>query len=431
MKKFIDSYFSISQRGSCLKKEVLGGVTTFMAMAYILAVQPALMSVAGMPAGPVLVAVAVASGLATLFMGLYAKYPFALAPGMGTNIFFAYTLVAGGVFTWQQSLSIVFIAGALFVLLTAFGFREAIAKALPGSIKLGIGASVGVFLVYLGMKNAGIMVFTKTGMARGNFLSPETLLAVIGLLITIFLQIKGVLGALLIGILSVTIIGIPMGVTKMPSSLFALPPSIVPISLQLDFSNLFRPETLPFIFVFFIGDFFSTLGTLLGVSSKAGFLDKDGNLPQIEKPFLVDALATVGGSLMGVTTLTTYVESASGVAAGGRSGFTSVVTSLVFFISIFFTPLFLMIPSAATAPCLIIIGFMLLDGLRSINFGVLDDTIAPLSMLTVTAYTSSMSNGIAVGVLLYTFIKIIKGEFKKIHPVMVVMCAVFIYYLIA
>lgn len=427
----LDHYFEITQRDSTFRREILGGVTTFMAMAYILAVQPSLMSVAKMPVDSVIVGVSIASGLATLFMGIYAKYPFALAPGMGTNIFFAFTLVGSGLLVWQQAMALVFLAGVLFTVLTIFGFREAIAEALPASIKLGIGSSVGIFLVYLGAKSAGIMSISETGISKGDFLAPQTLLSIIGFFITTVLITRKVHGSLLIGILITTLLGIPFGVTKIPDVFFTSPPSIAPVFMQLDFSGLISPDTLPFIFVFFIGDFFSTLGTLLGVSSKAGFLDENGNLPHIEKPFLVDALATVCGSLLGSTTITTFVESASGVAAGARTGFASVITSLCFFLAIFCTPLFLMIPSAATAPCLIIIGFMLLDGLRHFNFGVLDDTIAPLSMLTITAFTASMSNGISVGILVYVFIKLAKGEFNKVTPLMYILCGILGYYLIS
>jgi len=431
MLRKIDEYFEITKRNSNFQKECIGGVTTFMAMAYILAVHPNLMKAAHMPIEAVAVSLPLVAGLVTLFMGVYSKYPFALAPGMGTNIFFAFTLVSSGIMTWQQGLSLVFLAGILFLVLTLFGFREAVANALPSSVKLGIGSSVGIFLVYLGMKASGIMVFTSNGISKGDLTSPSTILSLIGLMIIIILHIRKVKGDLLLGILITTIIGIPMGITTVPSELMIIPPSIEPILFQLDFKGLIRPDTLPFIFVFFIGDFFSTLGTLLGVSSKAGFLDKDGNLPQIEKPFLVDAIGTVLGSLFGITTVTTFVESASGVGAGARTGFASIITALCFFLAIFITPVLLMIPSQATAPCLIIIGFMLLDGLRHCNFGTLDETLAPLSMLTITAFTASMSNGIAVGILVYTFVKLIKGEFKKISPLMYILCIILAYYLIS
>ncbi|MGL4722407.1 MAG: NCS2 family permease [Desulfovibrionaceae bacterium] len=430
MRQYIERVFHLKKNNTSIKKESLAGITTFMAMSYILIVQPTLMKAAGMPIESVAVATAVISAIATFAMGIYTKYPFALAPGMGTNIFFAFTLVAGGIFTWQQGMAIVFLSGLLFFIMTVFGFRETIANFLPLPIKLGIGSSVGIFLIYLGLKSAGFMVFTADGPSLGNVSSPTVLLAIIGFLFTLILQLKNITGALLLGIIFITIIGIPLGITTVPTSFFVVPPSINPVLFQLDFTGLLKPETIPFLFVFFIGDFFNTLGTLLGVSSKGGFLDEKGNLPNIEKPFLVDALSTMAGSFVGMTTVTTYVESASGVSAGGKTGLTSVFTALCFFLAIFITPVVLMIPSIATAPCLVIIGIMLLDELRHVNFGILDDTIAPLSMLTITAFTASMSNGIAIGILLYTFVKIVRGEVKEIHYGLYILCFVLLYYLI-
>lgn len=431
MLQILDRYFEIRVRKSSFRNEIISGITTFMAMAYILALQPSIMKEAGMPADSVAVSTAITAGLATLFMGIYSKYPFALAAGMGPNIFFAFTLVGTGIFTWQQGLSLVFIAGVLFFVLTILGFREAISNALPSSIKLGMSAAVGIFLVYLGLSNGGLMVIKDGHLGRGDFSNPQTLLTIIGLFTTIILYLKKVPGSLLLGILVTTLIGIPMNITNIPDSFVSFPASLSPITFQFDFKGLLKPETLPFIFVFFVNDFFSTLGTLLGVSSKANLLDKNGNLPFIEKPFMVDAISTIGGSMLGVTTITTFVESASGVSAGGRTGFSSVITAFCFFLAIFFTPIMLMIPPSATAPCLIIIGFMLLDGLSHFNFGTLDDTLAPLSMVTLTAFTASIADGISVGIITYTFIKIVKGEFKKLSLLMVLLSMILLYYLIS
>ncbi|MGL4388821.1 MAG: NCS2 family permease [Brevinema sp.] len=431
MMKSIDQYFKISERQSSFKKEIVGGITTFMAMAYILAIQPTIMVMTGMPITFVAVATALTAGLATLFMGLYSNYPFALAAGMGPNIFFALTLVGSNVFTWQQGLSLVFISGVLFFFLTIFGFREAISNALPSSIQLGISAAVGIFLIYLGLNSGGLISVHNGLLSRGDFSDPKTVLTIIGILITIMLHVRKVPGDLLLGILLTTLIGIPMGLTKVPEKLVTFPTSLSPLWMQFDFKGLLRAETLPFIFVFFVNDFFSTLGTLLGVSAKANLLDKEGNLPQIEKPFLVDALSTVGGSMLGVTTITTFVESASGVSAGARTGFASIITAFCFFFAILLSPIMTAIPPSATAPCLIIIGFMLLDGLSHCNFGVLDDTIAPLSMVTFTAFMGSIADGISVGIISYVFIKLIKGEFKKISPLMLLLSAILLYYLIS
>ncbi|MGL4394691.1 MAG: NCS2 family permease [Brevinema sp.] len=431
MIKAMDQFFKISERQSSFKKEIVGGVTTFMAMAYILAVQPSLMSGTGMPVQSIAVATAIIAGLATLFMGLYSKYPFALAPGMGPNIFFAVTLVGSGIFSWQQGLSLVFISGVLFFVLTIFGFREAISNALPTSIKLGIGAAVGIFLIYLGLNNGGLISVQNGFLSRGDFSDPRAQLTVIGILITILLHLRRIPGDLLLGILITTLIGIPMGITKLPESMISVPTSLAPVFMQFDFKGLLRVETLPFIFVFFVNDFFSTLGTLLGVSSKAKLLDKEGNLPEVEKPFLVDAVSTIGGSMVGITTVTTFVESASGVSAGARTGFASIVTGICFLLAVFFAPIMIAIPASATAPCLIIIGFMLLDGLSHSNFGVLDDTIAPFSMVTLTAFMGSIADGISIGIVAYVFVKLVKGEFKKISPLMLILSIVLLYYLIS
>ncbi|MGL5722195.1 MAG: NCS2 family permease [Brevinema sp.] len=426
----LDKYFGLSEHKTNVRTEFLAGTTNFMAMAYILAVQPSIMTAAGMPAPAVAVSVAIVAAISCIFMGLYSNYPFALAPGMGTNIFFAFTMVAGGIFTWQQGLSLIFLSGVIFLVTTVFGFREAIANFLPPSIKLGIGAVVGVFLLYLGLKSAGIVTAdAQMGMVLGNMRAPSTLLAILGLVLTIFLHLHNVRGSLLIAIVIVTIIGIPMGITTVPTQFISTPPSIEPIFFKLDFMGLLKPELLPFIFVFFIGDFFDTLGTLMGVADKAGFLDKNGNLPKIERPFFVDACSTIIGSLFGLTTVTTYVESAAGVSAGGRTGLTSVFTGLLFLLGLFFTPIILMVPGVATAPCLILIGIMLLDSLRHINYGTLDDTIAPLFMVIITAFSSSIATGISFGVVLHCLIKVVKGEGKKVHPGLYVLTAVFLYYL--
>lgn len=425
----LEKFFQLKKHHTSVKTEFVAGITNFMAMSYILAVQPSIMASAGMPVGSVATAVALVSGIASIFMGLYSKYPFVLAPGMGANIFFSFTLVASGIFTWQQGISLVLFSGILFLLMTIFGFREAVAHFLPASIKLGIGAVIGIFLIYLGLKNSGIIIPTTQGLSMAKLNTPNIMLTLGGLLLTIALQLRKIPGSMLIGIISITLAGIPLGITQLPDNFFSLPPSLEPVTFKFDFSGLITPSTLPFIFVFFIGDFFDTLGTLLGVASQAKMLDKNGNLPNIEKPFFVDAVSTVLGSCFGLTTVTTYVESASGVSVGGRTGLTSIFTGLCFFGALLFTPLILMVPNIATAPCLIIVGLMLLDSLSHINFGTLDDTIAPLSMMAITAFSGSIANGIAVGLILYTFIKIVLGKTKELSPGLYLLTAVFIYYL--
>ncbi|MGL4524289.1 MAG: NCS2 family permease [Spirochaetia bacterium] len=430
MQPFLDKFFRLSENQTTIRKEILSGVTTFMAMAYILAVHPQVMKDAGMPVEAVAVSVALIAAIATIAMGLYSRYPFALAPGMGENFIFTYALVLGLGLSWQQGLAIIFASGTIFLILTLAGLRETIAKILPYPLKLGIGGVVGIFLIYLGLTSSGISVVTEQGFGLGDLSQKGTMLSFIGFFVTLFLVIKKVPGAMLIGILGMTFAGIPLGITQIPASLVSMPPSIEPIFMKHDFSALLSLRNLPFILVFFIGDFFGTLGTLLGISSHAGYLDKDGNLPRMNKAFTIDAASTMLGSALGMSTVTTFVESAAGVSVGGRTGLSSIITGLFFLLALFFTPVALMIPSVATAPIFIIIGFMLLDSLAHVKFGKLDETIPPLSMIIFALFSLSITTGISVGVLLYIIIKIMKGNFKEIPVGLYVLGVVFGYYLL-
>lgn len=430
MLQAIERYFQFQYHRTTILKETIAGITTFMAMAYILAVHPSIMKDAGMPVEAVVAGTAIIAGFSTILMGIIAKYPFALAPGMGENILFTYVLVASGTFTWQQGMTVILFSGLLFLFLTVFGLREKVTELLPAPLKLGIGAVVGIFLINLGMIGTGISIpEANHGFTLGNLLDPKVLLSIGGFFLMAFLVIRGIHGGILLGIFAVTVIGLGMGITTMPSHIISLPPSIAPITLQYDFSHTFSFKTLPLFLVFFIGDFFGTLGTLLGVSAQGGYLDKDGNLPNINKPFMVDAIATVTGSMIGMTTVTTFVESAAGISSGGRTGFTSIVTGICFIFALFFTPLILMVPQVATAPVLLLVGFMLLDSLQHISFGKLDETLPPLSMMVCTIFTFNMTTGIAIGTLLYILIKLAKGEYKSISLGLYILGAVFFYYI--
>ena len=305
---WLERLFHLSEYDTDVRTEISAGITTFMTMAYVMIVHPSIMAAAGMPVAEMAVVTAITSGLFTLMMGLYANRPFALAPAMGSNVFFASTLVAGGIATWQQALGMVFISGMTFVALTVLGFREMIVKTIPKCIKVSIGAALGLFIAQLGMKNAGWMV-AQGSLAIGDLTTPGAILAMIGFVIIAVMMSRGVKGALLWGILLTSAIGIPMGVTQLPTKIISLPPSIAPIAFKLDILGTLKLSFVPAMFIFFTGDFFSTLGTVLGVGGKAG-LDENGDLPGIEKPFLVDALGTVVGALLGTSTVTTYVESA-------------------------------------------------------------------------------------------------------------------------
>lgn len=427
----LNEFFEISKRGSSIKTEISAGLTTFMTMAYIMIVHPNIMGAAGMDVGAMTVVTALMSGIFTLFMGLYAKIPFALAPAMGSNAFLAYTLVKGGMATWQQGIGMVFVSGVVFVVLTLFGVREAIVTFIPRSVKVSIGSAVGLFIAQLGFSNVGLLAFNNGSLKLGNIHTPQATLAMIGFVIIITLMAFKIKGALLYAMLITTVIGIPMGITKVPASLISAPPSIAPIAFKLDIIGALKLSFIPLMFTFFVGDFFSTLGTLLGVSAKADLLDKDGNLPGIEKPFLVDAIGTVVGALFGTTVVTTFVESASGVEAGGRTGLTAVVTSICFFLMLFLTPVAQMIPNAATSPILIIIGLLMMSSIKEIDFDNFTEALPAFLTIIISAYTFSLSNGISLGILSYVFLKVITGKFRELSWGVYVFCIPLIAYFMA
>ena len=403
--------FDLKANGTNVRTEILAGVTTFATMAYILIVQSSFMRDAGMNGTGVMLATALISGLATLAMGLYAKSPFALAPGMGTNAILAYTLVAQGICTWQQGLGIVFISGCVFVLLSIFKIREKVVEVIPKVLKIGVGASVGAFLIRLSLANAGMINVSGSSFALNlDFGDPAILLAWIGLVLTLvlyFLRVRvngktyHIRGSLLISIILTTIIGIFMGQVKLPASIITANAfsNLGYVAFKLDILGALKPGLFTFMLMFFMSDFFSTLGTALGVAGKAGMLDKDGNLPTIGRIFLVDSCATVVGALGGLTTVTTYVESASGVEAGGRTGLTAIVTAVCFFLSMLFAPLFLMVPTAATAPALIVIGISMMQTLKDVDFKNVE--WFPVGLMVIVSIFGGIANGIALGLVTY------------------------------
>lgn len=427
---FLNKFFMINERNSNIKVELGAGLATFMTMSYILIVHPSIMKAAGMPQDQVFTVTAITSCIFTLLMGLYAKLPFALAPAMGSNAFLAFTLVGSNHITWQQGLAMNVISGIIFLIMSIFGFREVIVKFLPKSLKLGIGATVGIFLIELGFKNGGLMKIANNSISIGDIKNPVVLTALFGVTVTMILSARKIKCDILLGIISATIIGIPLGVTKVPSSFIALPTGIGDIAFKLDFSNIFTIKVLPILFVFFVGDFFSTLGTLLGVSEKAGLLDKDGNLPDIQKPFTVDALGTVVGAILGTTTITTFVESAAGVGAGGRTGLTSISTGILFFFSLFFSPLALMVPSAATAPALIIMGILMLNGMKNIEYNDFTESFPVFFMIIATAFTNSISNGVGAGIISYTVVKVGAGKYKEVSIGLYILATIMVFYFI-
>ncbi|MBS6500809.1 MAG: NCS2 family permease [Clostridium sp.] len=411
----LEKIFKFQERNTNARIEITAGITTFMTMAYILVLQPMFMGAAGMDVGAVTVVTAILSAIFSIFMGIYTNLPFALAPAMGSNAFFAYTLVAGGIVNWETGLGMVFISGVVFILLTVLGLREVIVNLIPKNIKYAIGVAVGFYIVLLGFKNGGLMSLEGGSIAMGDVKSPGVLLTIIGLVIVVFLQARKVKGGVLVAIILTTIIGIPMGITNVPESLVTMPPSIEPIAFKLDIMAALKWSFFPLMFTFFVGDFFSTLGTLLGVSAKANLLDEEGNLPNINKPFLVDAIATVVGALFGSTVVTTYIESAAGVEEGGRTGFTAVVAGICFALTMFITPIAGMIPSEATAPALILIGLLMITGVKDIEFNDFTEAFPAFTTIVFTAFTSSISNGISIGIISYMVTKVMAGRFKDLN----------------
>jgi len=409
-----NDFFQLKAHGTTVKTEVVAGLTTFMTMAYILIVNPEFLSIAGMDAGGVFTATAVSAAVATLVMGLWAKLPFALAPGMGLNAFFAFGVVLGMGYSWQMALTAVFIEGIIFIILTFFNIREAIINSIPANVKKAVSVGIGLFIAFIGLQGAGIIVNDDaTLLTLGSITGGTALLAIIGLVIMGVLLALRVKGALLIGIVLTTIIGIPMGITNMPSGSW-LPPSPKEVFWQFDFSNVFSLDMLVILFTFLFVDMFDTVGTLIGVSTKAGLLDKDGKIPRVKQALFADAIGTTFGAIMGTSTVTTYVESASGVSEGGRTGLTSVVTAALFLVALFLSPLFLMVPGAATAPALILVGLFMMSPVKEINFEEFTEAIPAFLTIIMMPLTYSIANGIMFGMLSWIILKVLTGKFRSI-----------------
>lgn len=421
-----EKFFKLKENGTNTRTEVIAGITTFLTMAYILAVNPNILSATGMDANALFTSTAIAAIAGTLVMALWAKLPFALAPGMGLNAFFAFSVVLGMGHTWQFALTAVLIEGIIFILLTVFNVREAIANAIPDSVKKAISAGIGLFIAFIGLQNAGIIVnHDATLVTLGDITSGTALLGLIGLIITSVLVVKKVKGDLLIGILITAIIGIPMGITQI-KGFVSTPPSLEPIFMQFDFKNIFSFDMLIVVFTFLFVDIFDTLGTLVGVSTKAGMLDSKGRIPNAKKAFMADAIGTTVGAMLGTSTVTTYVESAAGVSEGGRTGLTALITGLCFAIALFFSPVFLAIPGAATAPALILVGLYMLTPIKDLEFSDFSETIPAFICIIAMPLAYSIAEGITLGVLSYVVINLLAGNFKKLSIGMYVLAILFI-----
>jgi AGZA family xanthine/uracil permease-like MFS transporter len=424
----LEKFFSLKQNNTTVRTEILAGLTTFMTMAYILAVNPDILSATGMDKNALFTATALSALIATLVMALFAKLPFALAPGMGLNAFFAFTVVLGMGHTWQFALTAVFLEGIIFLVLTFFNIRELIVNSIPISLKHAISAGIGLFIAFIGLQNAGIIVNNDAVLVGlGKMGSPAVLIAIGGIVLTAVLLSLKVKGALLIGIFSATIAGLPFGVTKMPEgNLVDLPPSLEPICFKFEFSQIFTFDMMIVLFTFLFVDMFDTVGTLVGVSSKAGMLDKDGKVPRVKQALFADAIGTTAGAILGTSTVTTYVESASGVAEGGKTGLTSLSTAAFFAIALFLAPLFLMVPAAATAPALVLVGFFMMTPILNINFEDYTESIPAFIAIIIMPLTYSIAEGIVFGMLSYVLLKLLTGKTKDLTIVMVVLAVLFI-----
>ena len=426
--EFLEKFFKLKENGTTVRTEVLAGITTFMTMAYILAVNPDILSVAGMDKNAVFTATVLAAVLGTLVMGLVAKLPFALAPGMGLNAFFAFTVVKVMGYSWEFALTAVLLEGIIFLILTAFNVRELIVNAIPKNMKYAVSAGIGLFIAFIGLKNAGVVVDNPATLVS---LTPDmsqgpVLVCLIGIVLTGILYALKIKGALLIGIFASTIIGIPLEVTHLPDAVVSAPPSLEPIMWKFEWSKVFTKDMVIVLFTFLFVDMFDTVGTLVGVSSKAGMLTKEGKVPRVKQALFADSVATTVGAMIGTSTVTTYVESASGVAEGGRTGLTAVSAAGMFFLALFFSPIFMMIPAAATAPALFIVGLFMLSPIKNIEMEDFTEALPAFFTIIMMPLCYSIADGIIFGMLSYVILKACTGKFKQVSVTMYLLAILFI-----
>lgn len=463
MNNFLNKYFQLKENGTDVKTEFLAGLTTFITMAYIIVVNPSILSITGMDKGAIFVATIISTVIATLIMGLYANVPFAQAPGMGLNAFFTFTVVLVMGFSWQQALAVVFLCGILNFIIVITNVRKMLINAIPESLQYAISGGIGLFIAYIGIKNGHLLNFITEGydilfsaMKDGkisevvsknalptlvNFQDPVSVLSLLGILITAVLMLRNVKGAILIGIVVTTVIGIFNGVTQMPvftaESFF--PPSLSPTLFKLDIMGLFAPDkiftVLSLIFAFSLSDTFDTIGTFIGTGRKAGIFDKKdtdslheskGMSSKMDRALFADGIATSIGAMLGTSNVTSYVESASGISVGGKTGLTSVFTALFFFLALFISPLALMIPSAATAAALIVVGILMMESMSKVKWDNFEEAVSAFFTCVMMPFSYSISNGIAAGFIFYVLAKVVKGHAKEVHPLMYIVTALFI-----
>ena len=422
----LEKLFAFNPKETTVRTEITAGITTFLTMAYILAVNPNILGETGMDKGALFTTTVLMSALPTIFMALYAKLPLALAPGMGLNAFFAYTVCLVMGYSWQFALTAVFLEGLVFLLLTVTNLREKIVDVIPNALKNAISAGIGLYIAFIGLQGADIIVNNDaTLVSLGNLTTGSALLGAIGIIVTSVLLVKNVKGALLWGILATTLIGIPLGVTQI-NGVFSTPPSIEPIFMQFEWSQIFTKEMVIIVFTFLFVDLFDCIGTVIGVANRAGLIKEDGKIPHLKEVFMVDSVSTAAGAVMGTSTVAVYVESAAGVNEGGRSGLTAFVTGICFLLALFFAPLFLAIPAAATTPVLVLVGLMMMSSVLKINFNDYAEAIPAFICVLLMPLTYSISEGIVLGHLSYIFINLLSGNYKKMTIGMYILAVFFL-----
>ncbi len=412
------SYFAFARHATSYRQEITAGCTTFLTMAYIIVVNPAILSAAGIPKEPSLTATILTAAFGTLVMGLYARRPFAIAPYMGENAFIAFTVVKGLGYSWETALGAIFIAGILFTLLTLLKVRSWVAEAIPLSLKYSFAVGIGLFLTFIGLNEIGFVALGVPGapVCLGKVATPPVLLAICGFFLSSWLLIKRVHGAILIGILSTTILSVIFGVTPLPKELLSLPPDPTPILMKLDIAGALTIKALPVVLIIFVMAFVDTVGTLIGLSSRAGLLDADGNLPDIEKPMLADALANLAAPMLGTTTAGAYIESAAGIEEGGRTGFSAVVTALLFLLALFFAPLFTAVPPHAYGTALIVIGVFMLAPITKLDFSDYTELIPAFLTIVLMSFTYNIGVGMTAGLISYPLLKLASNRGNEVKP---------------
>ncbi len=418
MNNFLKSFFELDKLGTTLKQEIIAGVTTFITMAYIIIVNPKILEAAGMPFGASMVATILSAFFGTMAIGLYAKRPFAIAPYMGENAFIAFTVVRIMGYSWQVALGAIFISGVLFTILTLLKVRSWLADAIPDPLKIAFAVGIGLFLAFIGLNECGVVRVGIEGspVHTGDLRQPSVLLSIFGFLLIGFLMMRRVHGAILIGIVSVTILAFLFGIVPLPHQWISMPPDITPILFHMDIAGALQWGLFSVILTVFVMAFLDTLGTLIGLAYKANLLDEHGNLPEIEKPMLCDALATTLAAMLGTTTTGAYIESATGIQAGGKSGLTAVVTAVLFLLALFFAPFFTIIPAFAYGPSLIIVGVLMITPITRLRFDDLAEAIPVFCVVALMSFTYNIGIGMTAGFVTYPLFKVLSGRFSEIKP---------------